>query len=70
MKMIEERKNVKILIISNRRCQNISSEKGLSVPSDVGRITKNQSFTFKSSSDDFPQAVCKGVLISSYECEK
>ena len=56
---------------SNSRCQSISSEKGLSVPSDVGRITKNDSFTLKySSSDDFPQAVCKDILTSSYECEK
>ena len=48
---------------SNSRCQSISSEKGLSVPSDVGRIAKNDSFTLKySSSDDFPQAVCKDIL--------
>ena len=43
---------------SNSRCQNISLEKGLSVPSDVGRIIKNDNFTLKySSSDDFPQAI-------------
>ena len=60
MKMIEERKSVKIhhFASSNSRCQNMSSEKDLSVPSDIGKITKNDSFTFKySSSDDFPQAV-------------